>query len=263
VNSEIEAADETRLLFGIANRGVSFIDTANPGTLSAPMPSFSAAPVVAPSHGPLVGGTSVSLSGQNFASAPYVAFGGQLASAVSIVGPTQLAATSPPTTLAGSLNVAAYFPGGWLSIAPDAFSYGPQILEMLPNAGPPAGGDTVQLYGFGFAAVGSSTVTVGGATAKISSVETVASLASDPTYPFSLQRITLKTPAGSSGKADLVVTTPAGSATAPQAFQYLQSVSVYAHPGLYKFVLYDQKRQVAYLSATDHVDIFPLTTKFP
>jgi IPT/TIG domain len=254
VNTQIEAADETRLLFGVGNRGVSFIDAANPGTLSAPIPSLGAAPVGAPSDGPTVGGTSVTLSGQNFASAPYVSFGGQLGSALSVVGPTQMAATSPPTTVTGSVNVSAYFPGGWVSIAPEAFSYGPQILEMLPNAGSPIGGDTVQLYGFGFAGSGVTTVTFGGATAKISSIETAASLGFDPTYPFSLEKITLKTPVGTSGNVDVVVTTPAGSATASQAFQYLQGVNVYANPGLYTFVLYDQKRQVAYLSATDHVD---------
>jgi hypothetical protein len=260
VNSEIEAADETRLLFGINNRGVSFIDAASPGTLPAPMPSFSVAPVATPSNGPLVGGTPVSLSGQNFASAPYVAFGGQLGSAVSVVDPTQIAATSPPTTVTGGLNISAYFPGGWLSVAPEAFSYGPQILEILPNAGTPTGGDTVQLFGFGFAAAAATTVTFGGATAKTSSIETVGSLGFDPTYPFPLEKITLKTPAGNSGNVDVVVTTPAGSATASHAFQYLQGANVYANPGLYKFVLYDQKRQVVYLSATDHVDAVNLAT---
>src|SRR5262249_5054094 len=34
----------------------------------------------------------------------------------------------------------------------------------------------------------------------------------------------------------------------------------YPHPGLYKFVLYDQSRQQVYLSTTDHVDVFNLKT---
>jgi IPT/TIG domain len=260
VNSEIEVADETRLLFGIANRGVSFIDAASPGALSGSMPSFSTVPVITPSDGAPVGGTSVSLSGENFASAPYLAFGGQLASAVSVAGPALLQAATPPTTLTGSLNVAAYFPGGWLAIAPDAFSYGPQILRIFPNAGSPAGGDTVQVYGFGFGKAGTTSVTFGGTAAKIVRIDAVSSLGFDSTYPFSLERITLQTPTGTPGNVDVVITSSAGSATASHAFQYLQSVNIYSNPGLYKFVLYDEKRQLAYLSATDHVDAVNLST---
>jgi len=38
----------------------------------------------------------------------------------------------------------------------------------------------------------------------------------------------------------------------------MQSVQVFAKPALYKFVLYDRKRQWLYLSNTDHVDVFDL-----
>jgi len=84
------------------------------------------------------------------------------------------------------------------------------------------------------------------------------SLGLDPTYPFSLERITLQTPPGSSGKADVFVSTPAGSATSAKAFQYLQSVQSYSKPALFKFLFYDQKRQRLYLTNVDHVDVFDL-----
>jgi hypothetical protein len=38
----------------------------------------------------------------------------------------------------------------------------------------------------------------------------------------------------------------------------LRDVATYTNPGLHKFVLYDQKRQRLYLSATDHIDVFDL-----
>jgi hypothetical protein len=38
----------------------------------------------------------------------------------------------------------------------------------------------------------------------------------------------------------------------------MQSAQIFAKPALYKFVLYDQKRQWLYLSNTDHVDVFDL-----
>ena len=263
VHSEIEAADATQLLFGIANRGVSFVDAANPVVLPAIVPSFASAPAAQPSGGPRVGGTPVTLSGQNFESPANVSVGAQLASAVTVAGAAKMQATSPPGFASGSVNVAAYFPSGWLSIAPDGFSYGPQIVEVLPNAGAKEGGEIIQVYGYGFdGGTGQVTVSVGGAAASVQKVENVTSvgpsLGVDGTYPFSLERITLRTPPGNPGKADIVVTSPSGTTTASNLFQYLQSMQVYANAGLYKFLLYDHTRQLIYLSTTDHVDVFDL-----
>src|SRR5260370_10496138 len=69
----------------------------------------------------------------------------------------------------------------------------------------------------------------------------------------------LLTPPGTPGQADMAVTSAAGATTAPRSFRYMQSAQVFAKPALYKFILYDRKRQWLYLSATDHVDVFDLT----
>jgi DNA-binding beta-propeller fold protein YncE len=262
VRSEIEDADETQLLFGISNRGVSFIDAAKPTNLTTSSPSFAIAPADQPSQGPYTGGTVTFLAGQNFESLAQIKFGPQLAPAPT-VSPAQIQVAAPPSIINGPINVSAFFPSGWLALAPDAFSYGPQILQVLPNAGSKAGGDAIQLYGYGFGTDPAQiTAKLGGATASVQSVEDVTSialsLALDPTYPFPLQRLTLLTPPGSPGQSDIAVTSSAGSITATRAFQYLQSAQVFAKPALYKFVLYDQKRQRLYLSSTDHVDVFDL-----
>jgi len=159
--------------------------------------------------------------------------------------------------------VTAYFPSGWLAIAPDAFSYGPQILKVLPNAASSAGGDAIQIYGYGFGSDATQlSAKIGGAPGIIQTVENITtiapSLSLDSTYPFSLQRITLLTPAGTPGQVDLTVTSAAGTITSPRAFQYTQSAQVFAMPTLHKFISYDQKRQWLYLSATDHIDVFDL-----
>ena len=263
VSSEIEDADETQLLFGIANRGVSFVDASTPLPPIPVAPAFAAAPVAQPSEGPNVGGTSSSLAGQNFESSVQLKFGTHLATSVSVAGTTQMQAMSPPTVANGSVNLTAYFPSGWLALAPDAFSYGAQVLDLLPNAGAPTGGEAIQIYGYGFGSDPSKiNVTIGGVSGTVQKVENVTALASslglDPTYPFSLERITLQTPAGTAGKADLSLTAPAGSLSIPRAFQYLQSVQVNSKAALYKFLLYDQNRQFVYMSATDHVDVFDL-----
>jgi hypothetical protein len=262
LHSEIEEADETQLLFGIVNRGVSFIDAAKPTALPSSVPSFASAPAAQPSQGPITGGTATFLTGQNFESTAQIKFGQELAPAPT-VSPTQIQVAAPPSVTNGAVNITAYFPGGWLALAPDAFSYGPQILEVLPNVGSKAGGDAIQIYGYGFGSDPTQlTAKIGGAAATVQKVENVTSiaplLALDATYPFPLQRITLLTPPGSAGQADMTVASVAGATTSARAFQYMQSAQIFAKPALYKFVLYDQKRQWLYLSNTDHVDVFDL-----
>ncbi len=263
VSSQLEDADATQLLFALSNRGVAFLDAAAPALLPTPAPAFAAAPASAPSEGPAAGGTSLSLSGENFTALSQVHIGTQIVANASVSSATQLQATSPPNATPGAANISAYFDNGWLALTPDAFSYGPQILQILPNAGSSAGGDAIRIYGYGFGRDATKiTAQIAGANATIQSVENVTAiapmLALDPTYPFSLECITLQTPAGAPGEADLSVSTPSGATTATKAFQFLQSVQFFAKPGLYKFIAYDQKRQRLYLSNIDHVDVFDL-----
>jgi hypothetical protein len=265
--TEIEDVDSTHLLFGIANRGIAFLDASSPASLPASTPAFAAPPIAQPSEGSNNGGNATTLVGQDFEATAQVLFGSQSASNPSVISATQINATSPPNAASGPTNITAYFPSGWLSLAPDAFSYGPQVLQVFPNAGNPAGGDTVQIYGYGFGTDPTKiTVKVGGATATIQKVENISTIATslglDATYPFPIERITLQTPSGAAGKADLVINSPAGSITAPKAFQYLQSENFYAKPAFDRFIVYDQSRQWLYMSDVDHVDVLELATDF-
>jgi hypothetical protein len=263
VQSEIEDADETGLLFGVANRGVSFVDAMSPGSLPASVPSFAFPPAAQPAVGAAAGGSSIALAGQNFESSAIVVFGLQPGTNASVSSATQIQVGAPPNVVSGAVNVTAYFPSGWIAIAVDGFSYGPQIVRTLPNAGNNAGGDIAQIYGYGFGTdANRPTVTIGGATATIQKIETVGaiepSLGLDAAYPFALQRITLQTPAGTAGKADIVVKSGSGTSTAAGAFQFLQSVAVNSNPHLYKFLLYDNLRQLVYVSYDEGIDVFPL-----
>jgi len=262
-HSEIEEADQTGLLFGIVNRGVSFVDAVNPATLPATAPAFAGPQAASPAEGALAGGTAVSLAGQNFESSVQLKFAAQDAPSATVSGAALIQTVAPPGTASGPANITAYFPSGWVAIAPAAFSYGPRITEVLPNAGKKEGGETIQIYGYGFGNDASKiSVTIGGASAPVQKLEDVAVLiaagALGADYPFPIERLTVQTPAGSPGKADVTVSAPAGNTTAAKAFQYLQSVQVYARAGLYKFALYDPKRHWVYLSNTDHVDVFDL-----
>jgi hypothetical protein len=268
VQSEIEEADDTGLLFGVANRGVSFIDASKPGALPASVPSFAFPPAAEPSVGSAKGGTSLALSGQNFEPSAVVVFGGQPATNVNVSNGNQIQLTAPANIANGAVNLAAYFPSGWIAIAPDAFSYGPQILKTLPNAGNNAGGDVVQIYGYGFGSdANRPAVTVGGTAATIQKIENLGAIEPtiglDTSYPFGLQRITLQTAPGTAGAAEVVVKSATGTATVAGGFQFAESMLVNANPRLYKFLLYDKVRQFVYASYDAGIDAFPLPGNAP
>ncbi|HKW61165.1 MAG TPA: IPT/TIG domain-containing protein [Candidatus Acidoferrum sp.] len=263
VASVIEDVDETQLLFGLSNRGLSFIDASAPGTLSLVAPTVAVAPSLFPSEGPIAGGTSTTLSGQNFAGPVQVKFGSQSAADPTVSSSSQIQVASPSSVVNGAVNLTAYFQDSWVALAPDAFSYGPQILQVLPNGGASSGGDSVEIYGYGFGSDPTKiNVKIGGAAATVQKVENVAaivpSLALDSTYPFPIERITLQTPSGSPGKTDISIAAPVGSTTSPKAFQYVQSMHSYPKAASFKFLTYDQSRQRVYLSNVNQVDVFDL-----
>ena len=263
VPTSIEEVGASSNLCGLANRGVAFLDASQPSSLPQAAPVFSSVPVAQPSEGPPAGGTTLSLTGTNFSSSPQVRFGANNPVNATAVSGSQLRVVSPASTAAVPVNLAAYFSNGWIALAPSAFSFGPSIVRVLPNAGSPQGRDTVTVLGYGFgSSSGSISATIGGQAASIQSVDALPAFAStlglDATYPFALERIVLKTPTGSPGKADLTIQSPTGSTTAAKAFQYLVSSQTYTNPGLHKFVVYDESRQHVFLSATDHVDVFDL-----
>ena len=259
----IEEVSANATLVGLGNRGVVFLDVSQNTSLPQTAPIFSAAPSARPSEGPLAGSTAILLSGTNFPSSPQVRFGTGNPVSTTATNSSQIQVASPATVFPGPVNLTAYFSNGWLALAPSAFSYGPVILRILPNAGAPQGGDAVKVFGYGFGgSTGSITATIGGNAATVQSVQALPSCAAglglDSTYPFPLECITLITPSGSSGKADLTIHSPAGSTNAAKAFQYITSSQTFSNAGLHKFIAYDKSRQRLFLTATDHVDVFDL-----
>jgi len=104
--TQLEESDISMILFGLANRGVSFVDAAISTLLSQPAPSFASAPVAQPSDGPNSGNTTTNLEGTNFGSVAAVQFGSQLAT-IQSAGATQLQAISPASATSGAVNISA------------------------------------------------------------------------------------------------------------------------------------------------------------
>ena len=267
VPSLIEDTDASNFLCALANRGVSFLDAAvTVQSLPQNAPTFASVPAAQPSEGPNAGGTSMTVVGTNFTSNPKLRLGSQNPINATAASTSQLQASTLASAASGPTNLTAYFSNGWLALAPNAFSFGPKITQIFPNAGSAAGGDTITILGYGFgAASGSVTVSIGGQSATVQKVESVSAfakaLALDSTFPFSLERITLTTPPGAPGKADLSISAVSGTTAAPKSFQYLTSSQTFTAPALHKFILYDQSRQKLYLSSTAQVDLFDLASQ--
>lgn len=258
--------DSTGLLFGISGHGVSFLDSSTPRNLPFTAPIVAGPPAVTPQQGTVGSSTPVSIFGVNFESPAGVTFGTQMASGVSVSSSIQINAAAPPASSPGPVNVGLVFPSGWTSLAPQAFTYGPVALFLSATAGRPVGGDSIQIFGFGFG-TSASQVSVslngkpGTVTQLLTTQQTFQQLAGFSTPPYPLQAMTITTPAGSPGPADLTIVTSAGSFTLPAAFRYLQTVQTFSNAASLRFITYDRQRQRLYATANDHIVVFDLTSQ--
>ena len=167
---------------------------------------------ISPPTGPSAGGTSVTITGTNFAPGATVSFGLSTATKIVVVSSSQITATTPPQ-VGGSANVTVInqagtsgsLAGGFLYTSPPP-STKPQLNVVVPNTGSPEGGTAVTISGNNFAS--GLTVTIGGSPATVTSRSSVS--------------IQATAPAGNPGSpADIVVTNPNGqSATLKAAFSY-------------------------------------------
>jgi alpha-tubulin suppressor-like RCC1 family protein len=106
---------------------------------------------LSPAHGASTGGTSVTISGDNFVAESTVKFGTVEAAAVTVNSPTSITATAPPGS--GTVAVSVTTPSGTSPpVAADLYTYvpPPQLTKLSPKAGTTAGGTTVTITGANF-----------------------------------------------------------------------------------------------------------------
>ena len=161
--------------------------------LAAPPPSVTS---ISPSSGPTVGGTSVTITGNNFQTGATLTIGDTAATGVIVVSATSITATTPPGT-AGAQSVVVNNPDSKYSNGNTKFTYvpAPTTTSISPIIGPLAGGTSVTIAGTGFATSGTVTVTIGGTTATSIIVVNSAT-------------ITAVTPSGTAGAKSVIVTNP-------------------------------------------------------
>lgn len=262
--------DETYHLFGVEPGG-AFILNASVQQSSPPsaIPDFAgvASAEANPNVGPLTGGTQVQFipaptgSGSADGIANSVeAYFGTIAARQDVVGPypsssngeNYLTATTPAGTVPGPVSVTLADANNNTVLLPDAFTYGPHILRVEPNAASNLGGDriTIYAYGLGFFTTQQEIaqniqVTIGGAQVNMKDA-TLNSYASN-NYPE--QSVTVTVPKGTPGWADIALTTSNGTDTMKRGMQYLnQEVALVGGP--FGFAAYDSTRDLFYLTGS-------------
>ncbi|MEU4555339.1 IPT/TIG domain-containing protein [Micromonospora violae] len=161
---------------------------------------------LAPTSGPTVGGTTVTITGTGFTGVAGVDFNG-LPGTGFTVNPagTTITVVTPPNP-AGPAAVELIFPAG--EVTAPTFTYiAPTITSIVPDTGPNTGGTTVTITGTGF--TGATGVTFGDTPGT--------NLVVDP----SGTSLTVVTPPGPVGPADVTVLVPGANATAPNGFTYV------------------------------------------
>ena len=203
-------SDTQMLAVAPPNTGVQQITVTNNNTGSSQFTTaanftYVTGPVVTsidPNFGPPQGGSVVKVTGAGFGPGATVTFGGIPGTAVLFITSSVLQVTSPAGT--GTVDVVVSVSGvSSPATANDLFSYSqPVVTNIVPNAGPTAGGTVVVINGANF--TNGATVQFGALTVNSVFVSPIQFQATSPAL-------------GAPGVVDVRVTTPNGVSAASPA----------------------------------------------
>lgn len=253
------ATDGSGLFAGPTEEGVGFMDLSKIQT--GPVGTQFTNGYLNPATGPTAGGTATQWSDPNsVGTLESIYFGANLATSIS-ASSGYINATSPPGT-SGPADVYTFTNDGGMQLLPEAFSYGPTILEVTPNMATTEGGGTGYIYGYGFGSTSSNTVptgltvTVGGVTVPVTAFNGNAYDLAAP--PFPLQSLAFTIPAGTSGNSvDVTVTTGSGAGTSSSALTYLPATQQFPLNGAELAQgIYDSYTDLYYFTDATQIQVF-------
>jgi hypothetical protein len=259
------AADATGLIACSIGHGVEFIDASALQSTPPGIFLFGYANVVQPTFGPVGGGTQALITGVQITDVQDVFFGSQAAT-VNSTGNSGIGVTAPAAS-PGPVDVGMNALDGSFMLLPRAYSYGPSIVEVRPDATTAEGGGTGTVFGYGFGSADVNgtapglQISVGGQPATITQYLSQPFAQVTPTYPFPLEAVQYTLPSGNAG-ADLGVTisNSAGSTTASQAITYLSATKQFPLAGAQLIQgIYDPKRDVYYFTDQHLIRVFSKT----
>jgi len=259
------AVDSTGLIACALGHGVEFTDGA---ALQANPPSiflFAYNNVLQPTFGPVQGGNQVVVTNVDVTNILDFLFGSQPAT-VDSNGPTGTTVT-PPSGSPGPVDVSMNAQNGSFLFLPQAYSYGPSIVEVRPDMSTADGGGTGTAFGYGFGSAAFNgtapglQVTVAGQSAQVTQYLSQPYSQTELGYPFPLEAVQYTLPAGTSATgANVAISDSAGSVTASQAITYLPATQQFPLPGSQLTQgIYDSKRDVYYFTDQHVVRVFSRT----
>jgi hypothetical protein len=256
-NPNIQAMDGTGLLVGPMEEGVGFLDITAMRTGAVGSQFLNG--YLTPATGPASGGTATSWSVPNpFGPLSDVYFGSQKAASAS-GSSGGISAVTPPG-VPGPADVSALTSDGGAQLLPEAFSYGPTVLQITPNAASSDGG-TGFVVGYGLGPTNSSTIpsdlqiSVGGKSATIT--EFTGNAYNSMAPPFPLEGAVYSIPQGAVGSGDVTVSTSAGSTTMHNGMTYLPAVQQFPLTGsALAEGVYDSQQDVYYFTDATKIQVF-------
>ena len=262
IGTWISAIDNTGLLAGVNVEGIGFLDAAAMQT--GPVGRAILGGSVTPNTGAASGGTSVNTDFPNSTNLAAVYFGQNLTTAITS-NSSQLYATTPAGS-AGPVDVVALMTDGSANFMPEAFSYGPTILEVTPNASTAEGTGTCWVFGYGFNPASLSEipqgfqVSVGGQAVQVTALIANGYLGGNiPATP--VQAFSFTIPPGTVGTvAAISVTTPSGTTTLQSGIQYLPAVQPFPLTGsTLAQGIYDPYQDAYYFTDANKIQVFSKT----
>jgi hypothetical protein len=106
---------------------------------------------LSPNTGSTAGATTVTITGTNLIGVTAVKFGAVAAASFSVNSPTKITAVTPAETPASVQVIVTTEFGTTAATSADVYKFAPLITSLTPNAGPAAGGFSVNVVGVGFA----------------------------------------------------------------------------------------------------------------
>jgi sugar lactone lactonase YvrE len=253
------AIDETGLMVGAIGHGVAFVDVSKP---TPKQPTFISTDFSSQTTGPMTGGDAAEgfLGGLNWtgASPTGLYFGNVTPGNASFSNPggagPEVQLVTPTSRISGPVDVTIQLADGATGVAPEAFTYGPTILEITPNGSTAEGGKPGTITGYGFGKTTSDVqVTVGGKSAPVTILYTEPAMGP---YPFATNSLVFTIPPGEAGSAvDVTVTTAAGSVTAAGAFHYTAASSNHSLAANLQTGIYDSNRDLYFFTDTAQIQV--------
>lgn len=261
------AEDGSGLIFAINEEGLDFIDVskiANTGLNDVPYGYGYSLPYLSANTGPEAGGTPISGgvgvpgSGSETGTITAAYLGATPVWNLN-TGGNQFSFETPSVSTPGSENMIVNLTDGTPLLAPNAFSYGPDVVRLVTTTSGTDGGGTGFLAGYG---LGSSTanlqITIGGQTATVTKISSSFSDLDEP-FPTPMQSASFTVPKGVTGLADVSVTTSAGTETLPGAFQYDPATSLHATTAALEAGVYDPTRKEIFYTTTNQILTWSIT----